>query len=202
MISRVGRRLVTGFVTREGGCDIAAFRSHKNHYRIAVDSSLKEHHAGSLNIRRTFSSSTNHAETKHEIHGFNLSDQDCNVTSNIASRVGANLHNKPKHPLNTIKGIIEDYWRQQSPDFCAFDDFSPIVSAFDNFDSLLIPKDHVSRSLSDTYYLDIDTVLRTHTSAHQTTLLKQGYNQFLVTGDVYRRDEIDCSHYPVFHQME
>lgn len=44
-------------------------------------------------------------------------------------------------------------------------------------------------------------VLSCH-SAHQSTLMNQGVEQFLVTGDVYRRDEIDRTHYPVFHQME
>lgn len=39
-------------------------------------------------------------------------------------------------------------------------------------------------------------------SAHQTELLKSGLRKFLCTGDVYRRDEIDASHYPAFHQME
>ena len=33
-------------------------------------------------------------------------------------------------------------------------------------------------------------------------LLKSGLNAFLCTGDVYRRDTIDRSHYPIFHQME
>lgn len=32
--------------------------------------------------------------------------------------------------------------------------------------------------------------------------MKMGFNTFLVVGDVYRRDEIDASHYPAFHQME
>lgn len=45
-------------------------------------------------------------------------------------------------------------------------------------------------------------VLRCHTSAHQAELLRKGQKSFLVTGDVYRRDSIDASHYPVFHQME
>ncbi len=36
--------------------------------------------------------------------------------------------------------------------------------------------------------------------AHQTELLRQGSTKFLCTGDVYRRDEIDASHYPAFHQ--
>lgn len=59
-----------------------------------------------------------------------------------------------------------------------------------------------SRSQSDTFYKDEKTVLRTHTSAHQTQLMRQGERAFLVAGDCYRRDEIDPSHYPVFHQME
>lgn len=136
--------------------------------------------------------------------GYDLLHPECNVTSNIASRVGINLHKKEHHPLNTIKRIIQEYWKQRSSssEFTIVDDLPPIVATHDNFDSLLIPPDHVSRSKSDTYYLRDDVVLRTHTSAHQAALLQQGLNQFLVTGDVYRRDEIDSSHYPVFHQME
>jgi len=45
-------------------------------------------------------------------------------------------------------------------------------------------------------------LLRSHTSAHQEELIKMGFNTFLVIGDVYRRDEIDSSHYPAFHQLE
>jgi len=37
----------------------------------------------------------------------------------------------------------------------------------------------------------------THTSAHQAELMRSGERQFLVTGDVYRRDAIDKTHYPV-----
>ena len=44
-------------------------------------------------------------------------------------------------------------------------------------------------------------VLRTHTSAHQCQFIEQGIPAFLCVGDVYRRDEIDSSHYPVFHQV-
>jgi phenylalanyl-tRNA synthetase alpha subunit len=43
---------------------------------------------------------------------------------------------------------------------------------------------------------------RCHTSAHQAELLRKGEKRFLVTGDVYRRDSVDRTHYPVFHQME
>ncbi|RVW93510.1 Phenylalanine--tRNA ligase, chloroplastic/mitochondrial [Vitis vinifera] len=71
-----------------------------------------------------------------------------------------------------------------------------------NFDDVLVPPDHVSRSYNDTYYIDSQTVLRCHTSAHQAELLRRGHTHFLVTGDVYRRDSIHSTHYPVFHQME
>jgi phenylalanyl-tRNA synthetase alpha chain len=45
-------------------------------------------------------------------------------------------------------------------------------------------------------------MLRTHTSAHEVETFKRGVKKWLLTADVYRRDEIDSSHYPVFHQME
>jgi phenylalanyl-tRNA synthetase alpha chain len=46
-----------------------------------------------------------------------------------------------------------------------------------------VPADHVSRSPNDTYYVNPDTVLRCHTSAHQTELLRGGHPGFLVTGE-------------------
>lgn len=39
-------------------------------------------------------------------------------------------------------------------------------------------------------------------TAHQTDLIKMGLDNFLMFGDVYRRDEIDSTHYPVFHQCD
>lgn len=76
-----------------------------------------------------------------------------------------------------------------------------VGSYLQNFDEVLVPADHISRSYNDTYYVDSQTVLRCHTSAHQAELLRNGHTHFLVTGDVYRRDSIDSTHYPVFHQV-
>lgn len=142
---------------------------------------------------RSFSSTVNHSSSSSPssdppllFRHYNLQSPECNVTPLIASRVGTNLHLRPKHPLNTIKVIIEDYWKKRIKKLSIHDDMDPIVSTQNNFDSLLIPQDHVSRSKSDTYYLNHETVLRTHTSAHQTTLLQAGQDCFLVTGDVYR----------------
>lgn len=110
-----------------------------------------------------------------------------------------NLHNKKNHPIETIKRKIQEFF---GGSFDIFDTLNPIVSVEDNFDKLLIDKEHPARATSDTYYIDKKSVLRTHTSAHQNELLSKGYTKFLVTGDVYRKDDIDNSHYPVFHQME
>lgn len=68
--------------------------------------------------------------------------------------------------------------------------------------SLLTPKDHVSRSKGDCYYVNKDYLLRAHMTAHTSELIRSGLNAFLTLGDVYRRDEIDSKHYPVFHQCD
>jgi len=127
-----------------------------------------------------------------------------NVSDYIYQRLGINLHQRPDHPLGILKNVIGDYFDSKFGDnaFKRFDDIYPIVSTFENFDSVLVPKDHISRSVNDTYYVNADNVLRCHTSAHQYEKLKSGEKQFLVTGDVYRRDTIDATHFPVFHQME
>ena len=83
-----------------------------------------------------------------------------------------------------------------------FEDFSPIVTTKQAFDDILIPKDHVSRRKSDTYYIDATHVLRPHTSAHQVELLRKNIDSFIVVGDVYRRDEVNRTHFPAFTQME
>lgn len=129
-------------------------------------------------------------------------DPSNNVTPYIEGLTGRDLHLQANHPLNIIKSKIEEYFTTRNPDFSCRDSLDPVVTTQQCFDDLLIAPDHVSRRPSDTYYLSQDTLLRTHTSAHQSELLRSGCEAFLCTGDVYRRDEIDRSHFPAFHQME
>jgi len=77
-----------------------------------------------------------------------------------------------------------------------------VVTPHQNFDSLLVPADHISRSLYDTYYVNSEHLLRSHMTAHDEELIRSGFDAFLLVGDVFRRDEIDASHYPVFHQVD
>jgi len=130
-----------------------------------------------------------------------------NVPVNVSEKFTQNLHLQHGHPLCSIKSLIQNYFRNEwgslrGVGVQTFDDLSPIVSTYKAFDELLFPSDHPGRSPSDTYYVNPETVLRPHTSAHQLELIRSGAHSFLCSGDVYRRDEIDATHYPIFHQME
>ena len=130
-----------------------------------------------------------------------------NVTPRIKSKVGLAQHSRSKHPVQIIKQEIYDFFdttyrKRGVPIFTQIDHLSPVVTVAQNFDSVLVPKDHVAREKKDNYYINENYMLRAHTSAHQVDLLKAGLSAFLCTGDVYRRDTVDRSHYPIFHQME
>lgn len=125
-----------------------------------------------------------------------------NVPPHIAALVGRGLHEKPEHPLGILCERIQQYFDGLEEDYDFFLGEDPIVTTTQCFDDLRIGPDHPGRSPSDTYYLTDSTLLRTHTSAHQSMHLRDGHERFLCAGDVYRRDEIDSSHYPAFHQLE
>nr|XP_033790664.1 phenylalanine--tRNA ligase, mitochondrial isoform X11 [Geotrypetes seraphini] len=135
-------------------------------------------------------------------------DDYTNVKDTILSKVEKNLHNQKYHPLWLIKERIKDHFYKQyvrcsrTPLFSVYDNLCPVVTTQQNFDRLLIPVDHPSRKKGDNYYLNQTHMLRAHTSAHQWDLIHSGLDAFLAVGDVYRRDNIDSSHYFVFHQME
>jgi phenylalanyl-tRNA synthetase alpha chain len=90
--------------------------------------------------------------------------------------------------------------------------FPEIIPVERNFDLLNAPPDHPSRSPSDTYYVDDGHVLRTQTTsmwgwylsdpAVRARLESDGEVAAVSYGKVYRNDEIDRSHYPVFHQVD
>ncbi|KAI0998643.1 Phenylalanine--tRNA ligase [Podosphaera aphanis] len=124
-----------------------------------------------------------------------------NVTPSITSFLPRKLHLQPDHPISLTRKIIESCF--PPPTYAHYNTFSPVVSTQQNFDSLCFPSDHPGRAKTDTYYVNAATVLRTHTSAHQVDLFRENKSPgYLISADVYRRDAIDRSHYPIFHQME
>ncbi|KAI1769639.1 phenylalanyl-tRNA synthetase [Hypoxylon sp. FL1150] len=124
-----------------------------------------------------------------------------NVPQNIIDKVPRRLHLQKDHPVAITRQIIESVF--PTPTYKYHNEFKPVVTTHQNFDSLGFPKDHPGRAKSDTYYINSNTLLRTHTSAHQADVFRADASEgYLISADVYRRDEVDRSHYPIFHQME
>ncbi|MEO0224153.1 MAG: phenylalanine--tRNA ligase subunit alpha [candidate division WOR-3 bacterium] len=73
-----------------------------------------------------------------------------------------------------------------------------------NFSALNIPKYHPARDMQDTFYLENNNLLRTHTSPIQIRTMerKNPPIRIIAPGRVFRRDELDATHSPVFHQLE
>lgn len=122
------------------------------------------------------------------------------------------LSDLSRKEYSPIKFIVDKILEMEM--FKNFDviEFPEIVSVRDNFDLLNAPKDHPSRSESDTYYVDENHVLRTQTTVMwpyylqredaMEKLQKDGDIGLLSYGKVFRKDEIDRSHLPVFHQVD
>ncbi|KAI2471761.1 phenylalanyl-tRNA synthetase [Annulohypoxylon bovei var. microspora] len=124
-----------------------------------------------------------------------------NIPQNIIDKIPRRLHLQKDHPIYITRQIIESVF--PPPTYNYHNEFNPVVTTHQNFDSLGFPDDHPGRAKGDTYYINRDTLLRTHTSAHQADVFRANLSEgYLISADVYRRDEIDKSHYPIFHQME
>ncbi len=106
-----------------------------------------------------------------------------------------------KHPLISTQDEIIDI-------FCGLgysvENGPEIETDFYNFESLNIPKNHPARDMQDTFYLDENQLLRTHTSPVQIRYLEKNPPpvRIIAPGRVYRRDAVDATHSPVFNQVE
>lgn len=79
-----------------------------------------------------------------------------NIPQSILDKIGVNLYKQKNHPISNIKNKIFEFFK----DLKSLEFDNPYVPIVDNFDNLRIPKDHPSRSASDTFYKDENTVLR------------------------------------------
>jgi phenylalanyl-tRNA synthetase alpha chain len=109
-----------------------------------------------------------------------------------------------RHPLTTIQEVIADVFVSMGWEVAE----GPEVEAeWLNFDALNLGPDHPARTMQDTFWLqpaDGGLVLRTHTSPVQarTMLERQPPIYVICPGRVFRTDELDATHTPVFHQVE
>ena len=106
-----------------------------------------------------------------------------------------------RHPLiSTIDEIVDifaglGYRVEEGPE---------IETDHYNFTALNIPPHHPARDMQDTFYLSASELLRTHTSPVQIRHLEKNPPpvRIVAPGRVYRRDAVDATHSPVFHQVE
>jgi phenylalanyl-tRNA synthetase alpha chain len=105
------------------------------------------------------------------------------------------------HLLTQIRREIEDIFLGMGYEVW---DGPEVVTVWENFDALNTDLGHPSRSKLDTFYLDDDTILRTHTSPDQIkAMLTRTPPIYMVSpGRVYRRDTPDATHSPTFQQVE
>lgn len=114
---------------------------------------------------------------------------------------------KPKigniHPLNQVVRALEDcfigmgYKVGEGPE---------VELDYYNFEKANIPKDHPARDMQDSFYIDVNQLLRTHTTAIQMRELEKSNGQMPIKivcpGKVYRRDDDDATHSHQFMQVE
>ncbi len=109
------------------------------------------------------------------------------------------------HPLTIVRRQIEDIFLRMGYSIA---DGPEVENDFHNFEALNFPADHPARDTQDTLLLDRKAVspllLRTHTSPVQIREMRRhgAPLRILVPGRVYRKDEVDATHSPVFHQVE
>ncbi|MDM8086542.1 phenylalanine--tRNA ligase subunit alpha [Cellulomonas cellasea] len=113
-----------------------------------------------------------------------------------------------RHPLETLQERIADIFVSMGWEIA---DGPEVEAEWFNFDALNFGVDHPARQMQDTFFVDsgepgVDShlVLRTHTSPVQArTLLARELPVYIACpGKVFRTDELDATHTPVFHQVE
>lgn len=105
------------------------------------------------------------------------------------------------HPVTTVLNELKDIFLGMGFDVA---EGPEIEYDYYNFEALNLPKNHPARDTQDTFYIDNTILLRTHTSPVQIrTMEKQKPPiKIICPGRVYRSDEVDATHSPIFHQIE
>ncbi len=114
---------------------------------------------------------------------------------------GSKVKSGGLHPLNVVLNDIIDIFQSMGFDVV---DGPEVETDYYCFEALNVPKDHPARDMQDTFYLNDNLLLRTQTSAAQARTLEERKPpiRIICPGRVFRADEVDATHSPVFHQIE
>lgn len=139
-------------------------------------------------------------EKKAAIAQFELQKKIAQERIDITLSNGNSLIGK-QHPLNLVLDEIKDVFLSMG---FSIEDGPEIEYDHYNFEALNIPKHHPSRDTQDTFYLSPEILLRSQTSTVQVRTMEKRKPpiRIISPGRVYRIDEIDATHSPIFHQIE
>lgn len=136
------------------------------------------------------------AELKEKATELKLKEETIDITMPAKSVKRGKLH-----PLNTVLNDMIDIFQSMGFDVV---DGPEVETDHYNFECLNVPADHPARDMQDTFYLAENLLLRTQTSAAQirTMETRKPPIRVICPGRVFRADEVDATHSPVFHQIE
>ncbi|MGI6199385.1 MAG: phenylalanine--tRNA ligase subunit alpha [Christensenellales bacterium] len=105
------------------------------------------------------------------------------------------------HPLRQVQRDLEAVFTGMG---FTVEDGPEVELDYYNFEMMNIPKNHPARDMQDSIYINPQILLRTHTSPTQSRAMQRDPLpiRIVVPGRVYRYDEVDATHSPIFHQME
>ena len=105
------------------------------------------------------------------------------------------------HPVTQVLRRIEDFFKSVGYEVV---EGPEIEDDYHNFEALNLPAHHPARAMHDTFYLNPEILLRTHTSPVQVRVMETSEPpiKIICPGRVYRVDPPDPSHLPMFHQIE
>ncbi|MBR2013666.1 MAG: phenylalanine--tRNA ligase subunit alpha [Clostridia bacterium] len=120
----------------------------------------------------------------------------------------ADLERGSYHPITLVQRQCEDVFKSMG---FIVEDYSEIVTDYECFEALNIPKHHPARDMQDTYYLENGQLLKSHTSAAQNAIYRK-YKDALINdgvpikaifpGRCFRNEATDACHENTFFQME
>lgn len=119
-----------------------------------------------------------------------------NITRRFTAFIGTNLHRKRNHPLKLTQDEVISFFQKW---YTKNIDSSQNVPIYDKFDPVEENSSQTKRP--DVFYISQELMLRSHFQNREINLLKSGADNFIATMDLYRRCQMDPTHFPVFHRI-
>jgi phenylalanyl-tRNA synthetase alpha chain len=215
-ISELSQKFEDNLKTITNIADLEAMRVSYLGKKGSVTALLKEMGKLSAEDKKTFGQKVNVlksevaqkiAEKKEELQRLEL-EREINAVPEFDISIPPVLDRGSYHPITLVQRQCENVFKSMG---FTVEDYSEVVTDYECFESLNIPKFHPARDMQDTYYLENGQLLKSQTSAAQNAIYKK-YKKALVEdgvpikaifpGRCFRNEATDACHENTFFQME